>query len=65
MEELYKKFNLDMNDEETSGNCITNKFEELFNNYQDLTGLEYIAYVIFGFAFLFVAFIFLLSFMIK
>ena len=39
IEELYKKFNLDMNDDETHGNYITIGIEELFNNYQDISGL--------------------------
>ena len=64
IEEFYKKFNLDMDDDEIHGNYITSGFEELFNNYQDMSGLEHVAYILICFAFLFVAFIFLLSFMI-
>ena len=37
MEELYSKFGLDM-DDETTGNYITGKFEDLFENYQDTLG---------------------------
>ena len=63
MEDLYKKFGLDM-DDESSGNHITYEFEELFNNYQDMSGFGHVVFILIGFLFLFVAFIFLLSFMI-
>ena len=63
MEDLYKKFGLDM-DDESSGNHITYEFEELFNNYQDMSGFGHVVFILIGLLFLFVAFIFLLSFMI-
>ena len=34
IDELYKKFCLEMGEEDTYGNHITNGFEELFNNYR-------------------------------
>ena len=65
MEELYGKFGLIMDFEDGQGNAITEKFEELFNNYFDeWYGLGHAALSFFSFLILFLVFIFMLSFMI-
>lgn len=53
-----------MGEEDTYGNHITNGFEELFNNYQDFSGLGYLMLILLSFLDIFIIFIFLLSFMI-
>lgn len=65
IKELYKKFGLDMDFDSDHGNIITDKFEELFNNYrEDFIGLAHALSSFFSFLILFLVFIFLLSFMI-
>ena len=59
IDELYKKFGLEMGEEDTYGNHITNGFEELFNNYQDFAGLGYLMLIILSFLDIFIIFIFL------
>ena len=63
MEELYLKFGFDMGDDST-GNNITYKFQQLFNDYQDLAPLGNFLATFITLALLIITYIFMISFMI-
>ena len=58
MEQLYDKFNCD---EDSCSNNIIDKFEDVFNDYKEMSGVEHLLYEILGFIPLLIIFIFLIS----
>ena len=64
MDTFYRKLGLDPDDEQENGNDITEKFEDVFNQYLDLAGLGFLVLSFLSFLIVFFVFIFLLSFMI-
>ena len=65
IEELWGKLGLDMGDEDEDGNFITDKFEELFNEYHsELYGLGYFLLMFMGFILLVMNFISMIIFVI-
>ena len=58
MEQLYDKFNCD---EDSCSNNIIDKFEDIFNDYKEMSGVEHLLYEILGFIPLLIIFIFLIS----
>ena len=64
VEELWGKLGLYMGDDDESGNDITNKFEDLFNEYTGLAGLAYVLVGFMGFALLVMNFISMIIFVI-
>ena len=64
MRTLYIKLGFDPDEEDVSGNYITKKFEDLFNDYLEWSGFAYLVLSFFSFLILFLVFIFMLIFMI-
>ena len=64
MRTLYIKLGFDPDDEDVSGNDITKKFEDLFNDYLEWSGLTFLVLSFFSFLILFLVFIFMFIFMI-
>ena len=64
MHTLYIKLGFAPDDEDVSGNYITKKFEDLFNDYLEWSGLTFLVLSFFSFLILFLVFIFMFIFMI-
>ena len=60
MEQLYEKFNCDL-DGSGCSNIVIEKFEDLFNDYKEMSGLDHLIYKVLGFIPLLIIFIFLIS----